>query len=319
MPLFWPKTRNFYLIRMPCSVPVLLLAFNRPGKTAKVLEQIRHASPVRVYAHCDGPRRHVRDDLDRTEQVKRLIEEQLGSFEVKTLFRTTNAGLRRGVYEALNWFFEQEEFGIILEDDCVPDPSLFPFCEELLLRYRDDQQIMHIGCSNLAGEYAGYPDGGYVFSRFSFVWGWASWRRAWQAMSIDLEGLELFERSGGLKRFLPDPMAQAYMYTKFQATKSGKNNSWAYAWFYSVLKNNGLCIVPKTNLVQNVGVGESDATNTTTLIKNSLKKAQPMHFPIVHPNNKSVDPKLEQLFFYTSQKSRFRLYLWYFLHVIGLR
>lgn len=304
---------------MPCSVPVLLLAFNRPEKTAKVLEQIRRASPVRVYAHCDGPRRHVPDDLYKTAQVQRLIEEQLGPLEVKTLFRTANTGLRRGVYEALNWFFEQEEFGIILEDDCVPDPSLFPFCEELLLRYRNDQQIMHIGCSNLADAYAGYPDAGYVFSRFSFVWGWASWRRAWQAMSIDLEGLESFERSGGLKRFLPDPMARAYMYTKFQATKSGKNNSWAYAWFYSILKNNGLCIVPKTNLVQNVGVGEADATNTTTLIKNSLKKAQPMHFPILHPMNKSVDPKLEQLFFYTSQKSRFRLYLWYFLHVIGLR
>lgn len=303
---------------MPCSVPVLLLAFNRPEKTIKVLEQIRQASPVRVYAHCDGPREHVPDERNKTVEVQRLIEAYLGPLGVKTLFRTTNMGLRRGVYEALNWFFEQEEYGIILEDDCIPDPSLFQFCEELLVRYRDDHQIMHIGCSNLTDDHT-RSDSDYVFSKFSFVWGWASWRRAWQAMSIDLDGLDLFERSGGLKRSLPGAMAQTYMYTKFQATQSGKNNSWAYAWFYSILKNNGLCIVPKKNLVQNVGVGEADATNTTTLIKNSRKTAQSMHFPILHPKERAVDPKQEIMFFYTSQKSRFRLYLWYFLHVIGLR
>lgn len=304
---------------MPCSVPVLLLAFNRPEKTLKVLEQIRLAEPAKVYAHCDGPRSRVAEDLQKTEEVRRLIQEQLGSLGVKTLFRETNMGLRQGVCDALNWFFDQEEYGIILEDDCVPDPSLFQFCEELLIRYRDDPQIMHIGCSNLAAGYLKGTTDDYVFSRFSFVWGWASWRRAWQAMSINLDRLDEFERNGGLKRFLPDIMAQTYMHTKFQATKKGENNSWAYAWFYSILKNNGLCIVPRTNLVQNVGVGESDATNTTTFNKNARKGAQPMHFPISHPKEKSVDPKLEKLFFYTSQKSRFRLRLWYLLHVLGLR
>ena len=304
---------------MPCSVPVLLLAFNRPEKTIKVLEQIRKAAPVKVYAHCDGPRGHVPDDIPKTAEVKRLIQEQLGHLGVKTLFREKNIGLRQGIFGAINWFFEQEEYGIILEDDCVPDISAFQFCEELLLRYRDDPQIMHIGCSNLAEEYTQNRSDDYLFSRFSFIWGWATWRRAWQAMTINLDGLETFERNGGLKRFVSDYKSQAYMRAKFEATRTGKNNTWDYAWFYSILKNNGLCIVPRINLVQNIGVGEADATNTTASNQNARKQAQAMNFPISHPAERVVDPKLEQLFFYYSQKSRFQLRLWYLLHVIGLR
>lgn len=304
---------------MPCSVPVLLLAFNRPEKTVKVLEQIRKAEPVRVYAHCDGPRSHIPDDRRKVEKVKRLILEQLGPLGVKTLFREENIGLRKGVFGALNWFFEQEEYGIILEDDCVPDPSLFPFCAELLLRYRDDPDIMHIGCSNLAEAHTQNLAVDYVFSRFPLVWGWASWRRAWKNMEIDLAGLEDFERKGDLQRFIPGVMARAYLNVKFWATKKGKMNSWAYAWFYSILKNNGLCVIPKKNLVQNVGVGEADATNTTEYNKKARKEAGSLPFPLSHPLEKSIEPRLEKLFFYASQKSRLRLPPWYVLHILGLR
>lgn len=304
---------------MPCSVPVLLLAFNRPEKTAKVLAQIREAAPVRVYAHCDGPRRNYPEDLHKIADVKRLIVDYLSPFGAKTLFREENMGLRKGVYDALNWFFEQEEYGIILEDDCVPDPSLFPFCAELLLRYHDDPEIMHIGCSNLAESHTKNLATDYVFSRFPLVWGWASWRRAWRNMTIDLEGLDRFERNREMKRFIPGAMAQAYISEKFRATKTGKMNSWAYSWFYSILKNNGLCIIPKINLVQNVGVGEADATNTTRHNKKARKAAGSIHFPLTHPSEKWVDPNMEKRVFYVSQKSRLRLPPWYLLHILGLR
>ncbi|MCK6690664.1 MAG: nucleotide-diphospho-sugar transferase [Thermoanaerobaculia bacterium] len=304
---------------MSCSVPVLILAFNRPEKTAKVLAQIRTAAPVRVYAHCDGPRSQYPADLPKVAEVRRLILEHLSPLGVKTLFREKNAGLRKGVYDALNWFFEQEEYGIILEDDCVPDPSLFPFCAELLLRYYDDPEIMHIGCSNLAEANTQNLTAGYFFSRFPLVWGWASWRRAWQKMAIDMDGLERFERNREIRRFIPGAMEQAYISTKFRATQKGEMNSWAYSWFYSILKNNGLCIIPKINLVQNVGVGEADATNTTGYNKEARKASSSMHFPLTHPAEKSVNPKLEKQIFYASQKKRLRLPPWYLLHALGLR
>ncbi|MCC6461974.1 MAG: nucleotide-diphospho-sugar transferase [Saprospiraceae bacterium] len=284
------------------------------------MEQIQAAGPVRLYVHSDGSRAQVPTDAERVAAVRQMIPEILGAgTPVITLFRSENRGLRKGVFDALNWFFEQEEYGIVLEDDCVPDPSLFPFCEELLLRYKDNPQIMHIGCSNLAEDLTQNKSDSYVFSRFSFVWGWASWRRAWQHIKIDLEGLEQFKLEQQIRQLVPDEQAQAYMLDKFEGTAAGKNNSWAYAWFYSILKNKGLCIVPKTNLVQNRGVGEAGATHTTSRNRLAEKPARAMSFPLLHPADVEVDPALEQHFFYTSQKRRLRLRLWSVLRWLGLR
>jgi hypothetical protein len=228
-------------------------------------------------------------------------------------------GLRQGVYDALNWFFEQESMGIVLEDDCVPDLTFFRFCEEALEYYKDDEQIMHIGGFNPAEDATMDQASSYLYSRFSFVWGWAGWRRGWQKMSIELDGLDAYEQSGAIKNFVEDPKAQSYMLNKFHITQEGKNNSWAYAWFFSILKNNGLCIVPKVNLVQNTGVGEPGATHTKGRNEKAMLPAQALAFPLVHPTDRSPAPGIEQLNFYFSQKSRLRLWIWYLLKGIGLR
>lgn len=305
---------------MSCQVPVLFLTFNRPEHTRLALERIRQARPARLYVHSDGARSQVAGEVEKVAKVRAILKKEIGwDCEVRTLFRSENQGLRKGVFGALNWFFEAEPYGIVLEDDCVPDLSFFRFCEEILEKYKDDEQVMHVGCSNLAENFTSNLEASYVFSRFSFVWGWAGWRWAWQKMSLDLEGLDEFERSGGIQNFLDDPKSQAYMLDKFRATRAGKNNSWAYAWFYSILKNNGLCIVPKVNLVQNVGVGAEGATNTTAQNEKAQLPAQAISFPLVQPENQRPDPALERRFFYLSQKSKFRLWIWYFLKIIGLR
>lgn len=286
-----------------------------------VLEQIQRAAPPRLYAHCDGPRTGSTADAKNVEAVRQLIETRGPGTktELRTLFRTENLGLRRGVYEALNWFFSQEECGIILEDDCVPDLSFFRFCSELLEKYRDDERIMHIAGSNLAEDACEKLTTSYQFSNFAFVWGWASWRRAWRRMIIDLDDLDDFERNRELERFLGDPMARRYLLDKFEATRLGKNNSWAYAWFYSIVKNEGLCVVPKVNLIQNRGIGSENATNTRNRNKRASLQAQVMEFPLVHPPDFQVHAQLEETFFYSTQKSRWRLKLWTFLRAAGLR
>jgi len=305
---------------MPYAVPVLFLTFNRPQHTRVVLERLRMLQPGRLYIHCDGPRSHYKDDEKNVAAVRAVIEKQIDwPCEIKTLYRITNTGLRDGVFDAINWFFKHEAEGIILEDDCVPDLSFFRFCQELLERYRDDAQIMHIGGSNLAEKWTANNKESYVFSRFSFVWGWATWRRAWEKMSINLDGLEEFSHSEKFKQFVLNRLSRHYMLDKFQVTQQRKNNSWAYAWFYSILKNNGLCIVPHKNLVQNVGVGERSATNTTTLNKNAMLRANQLDWPIVHPVQRSPNPELEQQFFYTSQKRRPRLLLWWALKKLHVR
>lgn len=299
-----------------CTVPVLFLVFNRPGHTRATLGRLREVKPPRLYVHCDGPRPEVANDAEKVKSVRALIEQEIDwPCDVFTLFRDENMGLRKGVYGAISWFFEAEEKGIVLEDDCVPDPSFFPFCAELLDRYSHDEQIMHIGGSNLVAAVTEHLQESYVFSRFSFVWGWAGWRRAWTKMSPALDGLEDFD----LGRYIPGKMSQAYMKDKFEATRGGRNNSWAYAWFYSIIKNNGICIVPKVNLVQNTGVGEEGATNTTGRNAAARLAAQSVSFPLQHPAGKKIDVKLEQRFFFATQKRQVRLWLWYLLHWLGLR
>lgn len=305
---------------MRCQVPVLFLVFNRPRHTQVVLERIQQARPPKIYIHCDGARAHIPGEAEKVADVRAIVEKGIDwDCDVKTLYRTENKGLREGVFDALNWFFKNEPCGIILEDDCVPDLSFFPFCEHLLQFYADAPEIMHIGCSNLAEEQTIGLEESYVFSRFSFVWGWAGWRRAWEKMLLDLNGLTEFERSGKINQLVAHPKAQAYMLDKFHATQDRKNNSWAYAWFYSILKNNGLCIVPKVNLVQNVGVGEEGATNTVGRNERARRGANSIPFPLVHPPKRQPNPRLEQQFFYLTQKGKMRLWFWHFLKAVGLR
>ena len=296
---------------MPTNVPILFLVFNRPEQTKMSLERIRLAQPRVLYVHCDGPRTDRVGETEKVQQVRDLISEGITwECQVHTLYRPSNLGLRAGVYDAIGWFFKQEAYGIILEDDCVPDLSFFPFCGELLEQYKDDAQVMHIGCSNLAEDFTQDLPESYVFSNFSFVWGWASWRRAWERMALDLPGLDDFQVKN---------MADVYMLDKFQQTRAGANNSWAYAWFYTILNYQGLCIVPKVNLVENTGVGAAGATHTTGKNTHAQRRARSINFPLVHPTVHIPDPALEKQFFYTSQKKRFRLLLWYILKKVGLR
>jgi hypothetical protein len=307
-------------IDMGCNVPVLFLTFNRPQHTRVALDRIREARPPRLYVHCDGPRAHVPGEEEKVAAVQAIIAKGVDwECTLIPLYRTENMGLREGVFNALNWFFDQEPMGIVLEDDCVPDLTFFRFCEEVLERYKDDEQIMHIGGSNLAEAATNHLASSYLFSRFSFVWGWAGWRRAWQKMSVDLDGLEAYAQSGAVKSFVEDSKAQTYLLDKFQVTQDRKNNSWAYAWFFSILKNNGLCIVPKVNLVQNTGVGVPGATHTKGRNEKAMLPARSIAFPLVHPKDRNPDPVIEQLHFYVSQKSRWRLWIWYFLKSIRLR
>ena len=305
---------------MRCQVPVLFLVFNRPRQTREVLARLQQARPPRLYIHSDGPRPDRADEALKVEEVRAVIDKGVDwECEIKTIYRTENQGLRNGVYQAISWFFEHESSGIILEDDCVPDLSFFPFCEEILERYCDDEQVMHIGCSNLIDETTSELHESYLFTRFSFVWGWAGWRRAWEKMLPDLEGLERFEQEHKIRSLVADEKAQEYMLDKFRVTHRRENNSWAYAWFYSILKNNGLCVVPKINLVQNVGVGEEGATNTRGRNTAAIRKAGTLPFPLVHPESKAIDPILEQRFFYATQKQQIRLWFWWLLHKSGLR
>lgn len=299
---------------------MLFLVFNRPQHTRATLARLREMAPKKLYIHADGARADRTGEAEKVAAVRAELAKIDWPCKVQTLLRDRNMGLREGVFDALNWFFAQEERGIVVEDDCLPDASFFCLCETLLEKHADNEQVMHIGGSNLAESATRGLPTSYIFSRFALVWGWATWRRAWAKMSLDLDGLDDFLRAGGLQNFLADAGARAYMADKFWTTKRRENHSWAYAWQYSVLKNKGLCVVPTVNLVENVGIGDADATNTRRQNSAARARAGRLEMPFQHPDAAAApDPEMELALFFRYQKSRPALWRWRLLKMLGLR
>ena len=264
------------------SVPVLLLAFNRPLTTSKVFEALRVARPTKLFFAVDGPRQGKPGDAALVQAVQALITEVDWPCQLETLFRSENRGCKTAVSEAISWFFDNVEEGIVLEDDCIPHPSFFPFVEELLCRFRDDERVMMISGDNFQ---RGAPrsEHSYYFSRYAHVWGWATWRRAWRQYDHRMTCWPEMKRGNWLLDVLGDRNAADYWGKIFEDTYSDRNTSWAYRWIFSTWAQSGLTILPNENLVSNIGFGEF-ATNTHHH-DDSIEalKVFEMAFPLKHP------------------------------------
>jgi hypothetical protein len=229
---------------------VLFLVFNRPDTTRQVFEAIRKAKPPRLYVAADGPREGKLGEVERVKEVRTIATAVDWPCKVITLFRDKNLGCKKGVSSAITWFFEQEEHGIILEDDCLPSPSFFKFCEIMLDKYRENKSVWMINGFN--PRQPGISSSEYFMSQNPSVWGWASWRDRWvhYVVDIDYSRKELY-RSTGLK--LPDYVIRHYD-SAFYDTASGKIDTWDYQLSFLILKNNGYVIKSLTNLINNIGV-----------------------------------------------------------------
>lgn len=240
--------------------PILLLIFNRPKTTAFVMEAIRAARPLRLYVAADGPRDRP-GEAERCGEARDIATAVDWPCAVKTLFRPQNLGLCEAVSSAITWFFESEEEGIILEDDCVPCSTFFRYCGELLERYRHDRRVMCISGDNLQRG-RDVDQFSYYFSRCMHCWGWATWRRAWALCDRNMELWPELREAGMLKAWSDGYAPFEQYWTKiFDSVASGAINSWAYRFLFSCWAQSGLTCLPRTNLVANVGFG-SEATNT---------------------------------------------------------
>jgi len=179
------------------ETPLLFLVFNRPEPTARVFERIRAMRPATLYVSADGPRAGRDGEYDACRKVREIVKNVDWDCDTKYLFHDSNLGCKKGVSTGITWFFENEAEGIVLEDDCLPDPSFFQFCSELLTRYRDDGRIGLIAGTNYLGESECEDD--YFFSRHCPIWGWASWRRAWSRYDLAMRDWPEFKRRGFLQ------------------------------------------------------------------------------------------------------------------------
>lgn len=278
------------------KTPILFLVFNRPEVTKQVFEKIREIKPFRLYIAADGPRKEKVDELQKCESVRQIATDVDWECEVKTLFRDENLGCKMAVSEAIDWFFENEEMGIILEDDCLPNDSFFQFCEKLLKKYEDDERIMHINGNNYAADEGKFfkSEYSYHFGNMVHAWGWASWRRAWKNYDLKIRNLDEFLKSNYLKTLIQKKSHRNRQIYKWRQVIGDKIDTWDYQWQFSVISNNGMTIVPKTNQISNIGFGD-DATHTK--IKNSNKEALKTNlikFPLSHPSLIIPDRKINK-------------------------
>lgn len=244
-----------------CShTPVLFMVFNRPDTTRRVFETIREARPSRLYIAADGAREDKPGEKERVAEVRRIINQADWPCELKTLFRKTNLGSRHAVSSAITWFFEQEEQGIILEDDCLPHPDFFYFCEELLECYKDNENIAMISGTNFQMGRKRGPDS-YYFSRYSNIWGWASWRRAWAQYEPDMNFWPEWKASADWKKSYPNRIERKHQEERLDRVWNQQMDTWDYQWSAVIRKHDRLIAVPNVNLIANIGFSQ-DSTHT---------------------------------------------------------
>lgn len=269
---------------MVCSTPILLLGFNRPDLSRRVLDVVRRVRPTRLYFAVDGPREGRAGELSLCEEVRALAQSVDWDCDIKTLFQDKNLGCRLGVSSAISWFFDHEESGVILEDDCVPAASFFPYAEELLERYAEEPRVMAVSGDNFVGDRP-LAQHSYRFSRYPHVWGWATWRRAWASYDIDMKLWPEFRDYGGLAAIsCGNSRFEEYWSGVFDRVARGEIDTWDYQWTFACWLNNGLACVPKVNLVTNVGFDERATHTTSAKNQQAYLEARDLDLPLTHPN-----------------------------------
>jgi hypothetical protein len=246
------------------KTPVALLLFNRPETTRRVFEAVRRARPARLLVVADGPRKDRPGEGDLCAAVRAVVDGIDWPCEVLKEYSECNLGCRNRVSSGLDWVFKVAEEAIILEDDCLPHPDFFRFCEALLERYREDDRVVMIGGTNYLRDKLDIRES-FCFSRYFAIWGWATWRRAWAHFDLAMRDWPELKRQGQLNGFYRQSFVRKHLAAMFDLAYLGKLDTWDVQWFYSCLFNNGLSVVPRRNLISNIGL---DGTHTSRDISN---------------------------------------------------
>ncbi len=277
------------------QTPILLMVFNRPEKTRRLLKQLSKIKPYHIYVGADGPRSE--SEQAKTDEVRAIIEQELTwPCEVRQLYRERNLGCRGACSSAISWFFEQVERGIILEDDIDPSLAFFRYCEELLDYHEESEQVLHISGYQAHGS----PDASdsYFYSSFPRVWGWATWRRAWKKYNDDLPPLADWSQSTAFGEAVENPYFRAFwqlIIEKVQLPNSRlRNSSWAYFWALSIAREKGFCATPVVTTVQNIGF-DAEATHTKKVIASHSQSE--LGFPLAHPKSLAINQQKDWEFF----------------------
>lgn len=264
------------------KTPVALLIYNRPDKTKCVFDQIAKARPPKLFLISDAPRPDRRDDADKVRLTRSIVEQVDWDCEVLTNYSDVHLGMNSRTVSGLNWVFENVEQTIFLEDDCLPHQTFFRFCSELLEKYREEKRVMMVSGDNFMRQRK-VTSYSYFFSHYTGTWGWATWRRAWQYLDLDMSVWLTLRSTSFLEDILGNKTYARYWRHVLDNVAARRIESWDFNWLFTLWTQNGLSISPSTNLISNIGFG-ADATNLVNLDPITANvPTYEMTFPLEHP------------------------------------
>lgn len=265
------------------KTPVAFIIFNRPDTTERVFSEIAKAKPPKLLVIADGPRANRSGEAERCVTARAVIERVDWPCEVLTNFSDVNLGCKRRVSSGIDWVFNNVEEAIILEDDCLPDPGFFRFCQEMLDRYRGDERVAMISGDNFLFGKKNIPES-YYFSRYMHIWGWASWRRAWKDYDVEITAWPAVRSSGLIENLFRSQGERDYWRQAFDGVFDGRIDTWDYQWVLSCWLQSRLAIMPGVNLISNIGFGPA-ATHTTGASVYADMATRAIAFPLRHPQH----------------------------------
>ncbi len=274
------------------TAPVLFMIFNRPSTTQLVFDEIRKAKPAKLFVAADGPRQGKEGEIEKCQAARDIVKQVDWNCQVKTLFRDKNLGSKIAGTLAINWFFENVEEGIILEDDCLPSQSFFWFCQELLERFRNDSRVMHIAGMTYVEKKNNLNNYSYHFVRVGGIWGWATWRRAWKLYDIEMKTWPEAKKENILKNLFAGEPRLSSLYNRWFSEiygNTGAMDCWDYQWTYAKLINNSINIMPAKNLITNIGFGDESCHTSDKKNQFAGLKKYELNFPLRHPKFIVVD------------------------------
>jgi hypothetical protein len=283
------------------KIPVTIIIFNRPENTKRLFESLNIYKPETLFVISDGPRKNFEDDQEKVIQSRKIFEKIDWKCEVYFNNSESNLGCRERIITGLNWVFGQVEKTIILEDDCIPSEEFFIFMELMLNKYQTNKDISSVCGTNFLPDWSETKDS-YLYSKYCHVWGWGTWKDCWEKIDFNLDKLHKIKKTKFLKSYLGSFRAYLYWHWILDRVKGYKINSWAYIWIYTGFIKKHLHVIPKINLISNVGIG-MDSTHTKSYpvyyipsnkINNKFNSSLPAPLNVVanHKFDKDVENRI---------------------------
>ena len=262
------------------QTPIAFILFNRPPETRIAFEVIRSVRPTDLFLIADAARAGREGEEQAVAETREIVAQVDWPCDVRRIYATQNLGCGKRIASGITAAFEQIDRLIVLEDDCVADPTFFSYAEALLERYADDPRVMAISGDCFHSQFLP-SDASYYFSKYPHCWGWATWKRAWSLFRSHIPDWHKVIMSRDFRDLCHSSREQRYWLDVFQRIARGKVDTWDFQWTLTCWRHQGLTALPKQNLVSNIGFNES-GTHTQEATSLSNLPTFPMN-EIIHP------------------------------------